>query len=103
MYGKGVQVIQADPGMVVKTKTADGAARVYINICTCPKVQTEWRVTCFRLSSSALLCSTARLAVVSSLGAATASAAEASDVPQTHPVDRERERDDAEMQAPSVS
>lgn len=51
MYGKGVQVIQADPGMVVKTKTADGAARVYINICTCPKVQTEWRVTCFRLSS----------------------------------------------------
>lgn len=38
MYGAGVQVIQADPGLVVKTKTADGTTRVYINVCTCPKV-----------------------------------------------------------------
>lgn len=38
VYGKGVQVIQAVPGIVVKTKTADGATRVYINVCTCPKV-----------------------------------------------------------------
>lgn len=38
VYGAGVQVIQADPGLVVKTKTADGTTRVYINVCTCPKV-----------------------------------------------------------------
>jgi hypothetical protein len=39
IYGKGVQVIQADPGVAVKTKTADGATRVYVNICTCAKVR----------------------------------------------------------------
>lgn len=47
MYGKGVQAIIAEPGMVVKTKTADGAARVYINICTCSKVNAAelgWRL-----------------------------------------------------------
>lgn len=38
VYGAGVQIIQADPGIVVKTKTADGTTRVYINVCTCPKV-----------------------------------------------------------------
>jgi hypothetical protein len=38
VYGKGVQVIQSEPGIAIKTKTADGAVRVYINVCTCCKV-----------------------------------------------------------------
>jgi hypothetical protein len=38
IYGKGVQTIQSEPGIAIKTKTADGAVRVYINVCTCCKV-----------------------------------------------------------------
>lgn len=44
VYGAGVQVIHADPGLVVKTKTADGTTRVYINVCTCPKVGAQTTV-----------------------------------------------------------
>lgn len=38
MYGKGVQLIIPEPGLVVKTKDAHGKIRVYINICTSNKV-----------------------------------------------------------------
>jgi hypothetical protein len=38
VYGKGVQLIVPEPWFVVKTKDESGANRVYINICTSPKV-----------------------------------------------------------------
>jgi hypothetical protein len=38
VYGKGVQLIVPEPWFVVKTKDVSGAKRVYINICTSPKV-----------------------------------------------------------------
>lgn len=38
VYGKGVQLIVPEAWFVVKTKDESGANRVYINICTSPKV-----------------------------------------------------------------
>lgn len=39
IYGSGVEIIWPDPGFVIKTKTADGLTRVYINVCTTSKVR----------------------------------------------------------------
>jgi len=39
IYGSGVEIIRPDPGFVIKTKTADGLTRVYINVCTTPRVR----------------------------------------------------------------
>jgi len=39
IYGSGVEIIRADPGFVIKTKTADGLTRVYINVCTTSRVR----------------------------------------------------------------
>jgi hypothetical protein len=41
VYGKGVQLIVPEPWFVVKTKDVSGANRVYINICTSPKVNRQ--------------------------------------------------------------
>jgi hypothetical protein len=41
VYGKGVQLIVPEPWFVVKTKDVSGANRVYINICTSPKVNMQ--------------------------------------------------------------
>ncbi|KAF6266499.1 pre-RNA processing PIH1/Nop17-domain-containing protein [Scenedesmus sp. NREL 46B-D3] len=44
VYGKGVQLIVPEPWFVVKTKDVSGTNRVYINICTSPKVD-EMKLT----------------------------------------------------------
>eukprot|EP00878_Enallax_costatus_P030457 GHUV01033161.1.p1 GENE.GHUV01033161.1~~GHUV01033161.1.p1 ORF type:complete len:103 (+),score=31.43 GHUV01033161.1:479-787(+) len=38
IYGKGVQLIVPEPGLVIKTKDITGKTRVYINVCTSSKV-----------------------------------------------------------------
>eukprot|EP00879_Flechtneria_rotunda_P004296 GHRR01004545.1.p1 GENE.GHRR01004545.1~~GHRR01004545.1.p1 ORF type:complete len:574 (+),score=212.43 GHRR01004545.1:586-2307(+) len=38
VYGSGVQLIVPEPAYVIKTKDITGQTRVYINICTSPKV-----------------------------------------------------------------
>jgi hypothetical protein len=38
VYGQGVQLVQPQPAFVIKTKTADAAKRVYINVGTSCKV-----------------------------------------------------------------
>ncbi len=44
VYGKDVQLIMPEPWFVVKTKDTGGKNRVYINICTSPKVRIKWRL-----------------------------------------------------------
>lgn len=55
IYGQGVQVIQPEPGMVVKSKSADAKTRVYINVCTCSKVSKKG-VSTVRGTSAVLPC-----------------------------------------------
>ncbi len=39
VYGKGVQLIVPSPAFVAKTRTRAEAQKVFINICTSPKVK----------------------------------------------------------------
>lgn len=39
IYGKGVQLIVPEPGVVIKTKDSANDTRIYINVCTSSKVE----------------------------------------------------------------